>query len=150
MQTAIRFPPSCTEGQVHAHCMSGEERVGSKSCLSVELTSGSCLFLQRDPFGYEDSVNLYAGMKRETVNMRDPTGSCVWEETSEEEDACWNRAEQYGVSNARERYRPLISALIKQRPSRLSGKDADEVAPTLFILYSMRKGVTVTDPVKKG
>lgn len=32
------------------------------------------LFLQRDPEGYRDSVNLYAGFRWDTVNMRDPTG----------------------------------------------------------------------------
>ncbi|MEQ9504531.1 MAG: RHS repeat-associated core domain-containing protein [Deltaproteobacteria bacterium] len=32
------------------------------------------MFLQRDPNGYEDSVNLYAGMRWDPVNLRDPTG----------------------------------------------------------------------------
>jgi RHS repeat-associated protein len=34
----------------------------------------SGMFLQRDPEGYEDSVNLYAGMRWDPVNLRDPTG----------------------------------------------------------------------------
>jgi RHS repeat-associated protein len=33
------------------------------------------MFLQRDPFGYEDSVNLYAGLKNNPINVRDPTGA---------------------------------------------------------------------------
>jgi hypothetical protein len=41
----------------------------------VEVVSGSVLFLQRDPFGYEDSVNLYAGLANDPVNLRDPTGT---------------------------------------------------------------------------
>ncbi len=40
--------------------------------------SGSRLFLQRDPEGYEDSVNLYAGMRWDPVNLRDPTGELAW------------------------------------------------------------------------
>ncbi len=36
------------------------------------------LFLQRDPNGYEDSVNLYAGMRWDPVNLRDPTGEVAW------------------------------------------------------------------------
>lgn len=32
------------------------------------------MFLQRDPAGYEESVNLYAGMRWDPVNLRDPTG----------------------------------------------------------------------------
>lgn len=37
----------------------------------------SGMFLQRDPNGYEDSVNLYAGMRWDPVNLRDPTGMGV-------------------------------------------------------------------------
>jgi RHS repeat-associated protein len=32
------------------------------------------MFLQRDPAGYRDSVNLYAGFKWNPVGLRDPTG----------------------------------------------------------------------------
>lgn len=32
------------------------------------------MFLQRDPEGYADSVNLYAGMAWDPINNRDPTG----------------------------------------------------------------------------
>ncbi len=35
------------------------------------------MFLQRDPNGYEDSVNLYAGMRWDPVNLRDPTGEAT-------------------------------------------------------------------------
>jgi hypothetical protein len=35
------------------------------------------MFLQRDPFGYEDSVNLYAGLKHDPINNRDPTGTNI-------------------------------------------------------------------------
>ncbi len=35
------------------------------------------LFLQLDPSGYRDSVNLYAGLAWDTVNNRDPTGANV-------------------------------------------------------------------------
>jgi RHS repeat-associated protein len=34
----------------------------------------SGMFLEPDPLGYEDSVNLYAGMRNNPVSMRDPTG----------------------------------------------------------------------------
>ncbi|MCK6544993.1 hypothetical protein L6R52_03940, partial [Myxococcota bacterium] len=36
------------------------------------------LFLQRDPSGYEDSVNLYAGFDNDPINLRDPTGEVAW------------------------------------------------------------------------
>lgn len=34
----------------------------------------SGMFLEPDPLGYEDSVNLYAGMRNNPVGVRDPTG----------------------------------------------------------------------------
>jgi hypothetical protein len=42
--------------------------------LRAGAASGSVFFLQRDPAGYVDSVNLYAGFANDPVNMRDPTG----------------------------------------------------------------------------
>ena len=50
---------------------------GSTEAIWLSTTanaSGSGLFLQRDPEGYADSVNLYAGMRWDPVNLRDPTG----------------------------------------------------------------------------
>ena len=44
---------------------------------STACASGSRLFLQRDPHGYEDSVNLYAGFRWDPVNLRDPTGEAA-------------------------------------------------------------------------
>lgn len=41
---------------------------------SLEGVSGAGSFLQRDPHGYEDSVNLYAGFAHDPINNRDPTG----------------------------------------------------------------------------
>ena len=38
---------------------------------------GTGLFLQRDPMQYEDSVNLYAGMRHNPMTLRDPTGMKV-------------------------------------------------------------------------
>lgn len=35
------------------------------------------MFLQRDPAGYADSVNHYAGFANNPINLRDPTGSSV-------------------------------------------------------------------------
>jgi RHS repeat-associated protein len=40
------------------------------------------MFLQRDPAGYEDSVNQYAGFANNPVNFRDPTGMFVWDPDS--------------------------------------------------------------------
>jgi RHS repeat-associated protein len=40
------------------------------------------MFLQRDPFGYQDSVNLYAGLGHDPVNTRDPTGAAKVVSTS--------------------------------------------------------------------
>lgn len=42
--------------------------------IVYDYASGSGLFLQRDPEGYRDSVNLYAGFGNDPVNRIDPTG----------------------------------------------------------------------------
>ncbi len=43
----------------------------------------SAMFLQPDPLGYEDSVNLYAGLANNPTSRRDPTGLNVWEDLKE-------------------------------------------------------------------
>jgi RHS repeat-associated protein len=39
-------------------------------------------FLQRDPAGFEDSVNQYAAFANNPVNFRDPTGAFAWDPDS--------------------------------------------------------------------
>src|SRR5688572_22130446 len=50
------------------------ERTTEALASCAAIASGSRLFLQRDPNGYEDSVNLYAGFRWDPINLRDPTG----------------------------------------------------------------------------
>ena len=45
-------------------------------------------FLQRDPSGYADSVNMYAGFAWDPVNLKDPTGKCVWYEDEKDRKEC--------------------------------------------------------------
>ncbi|MCK6546952.1 hypothetical protein L6R52_13970 [Myxococcota bacterium] len=52
------------------------DAVAALHCAGASDPS-SGLFLQRDPSGYTDSVNLYAGFKNDPVNLRDPTGRWV-------------------------------------------------------------------------
>jgi hypothetical protein len=103
-----------------------------------------------DPSGYADSPNLYAGFANDPVNNRDPTGACVWEADERAVSECWKRVEDYGIKKARERYEALVTRVVSERPRRLKGDDVwySEAAP-LFVIYSMRSGIMVTDPELK-
>src|SRR5689334_2025495 len=53
----------------------------AKDTSEARNASGSPIWLQRDPAGYEDSVNLYAGFANNPVNYRDPTGAQAYFDT---------------------------------------------------------------------
>ncbi|MCC7386359.1 MAG: RHS repeat-associated core domain-containing protein, partial [Deltaproteobacteria bacterium] len=108
-------------------------------------------FLSRDPSGFSDSVNAYGLARNDSINQRDPTGACVWENTEEEQLACWRRVGDFlEVGDPRERYEVFVADVVARRPERLVSKDADVEALTLFIIYSMRSGVTVKDSALKA
>ncbi|MGB3625369.1 MAG: hypothetical protein WA989_06070, partial [Henriciella sp.] len=99
-----------------------------ESCVAGTTgASGSLLFLQRDPEGYRDSVNLYAGMGWDTINLRDPTGrshstleECVrdWPEGTANHLRCF---EQYG--------QPEQPGLYDRFKAWIRGKGAEAAAP---------------------
>lgn len=57
--------------------LGAENRVKAISPSGVVEAEGHTLFLQRDPNGYQDSVNQYAYGANDPINHRDPTGRRV-------------------------------------------------------------------------
>ena len=56
-------------------------------------------FLQTDPLGYQDSMNLYQGMGMNPVNFVDPFGKTIITQKSFKEK--WGRIREYLVSNSK-------------------------------------------------
>jgi RHS repeat-associated protein len=54
-----------------------DEETGLLYCRERYYDTFTGSFLQRDPKGYADSVNQYAGFANNPVNFRDPTGSSI-------------------------------------------------------------------------
>lgn len=86
----------------------------SANGLSITaLASGSGLFQQRDPMGFADSVNLYAGFAWDPINNRDHTGmeACGWfdsdEECLEKTRAGRDENDDYTRKHGRSRHRDL-------------------------------------------
>jgi RHS repeat-associated protein len=51
-------------------------------CRARYYDPTTATFLQRDPAGFEDSVNQYAAFANNPVNFRDPTGAFAWDPDS--------------------------------------------------------------------
>ena len=78
--------------------LGAENRVKAILPSGVVEAEGHTLFLQRDPNGYQDSVNQYAYAANDPVNRRDPTGRgsvdgkyCEWAPAIGSDVAsCWD------------------------------------------------------------
>jgi hypothetical protein len=100
------------------------------------------MFLQRDPEGYEDSVNLYAGMRWDPVNLRDPTGRCVWEDDPDKRNKCWESAD---FPDAEATCGDLMQQVFDGSRSELPrGASRFETYFCMAATYAERPGVTVT------
>ncbi len=100
-------------------------------------------FLQRDPEGFVDSVNPYAGMGWDPINLRDPTGRCVWEPNAKKQEACWNRA-QKSVPAPR-KCASTMAAILQNQPFEIS----EDNAACVFAVYSAKEGILVASDGQK-
>jgi RHS repeat-associated protein len=80
----------------------------------------SAMFMEPDPLGYEDSVNLYAGMGNNPMTLRDPSGlvAIAGSATPEEEEAVRKRLE--AIVNVVNEVSYQIKALKQDFGSRLN------------------------------
>lgn len=118
---------------------------GVEAKISVESVraTASQVAIPRQEIGCP-SPKTAVGAIHDPINNRDPTGRCVWEKSSEEQAACWRRAEEWGVQNAKSRYEAFFKKLVDERPAVLGSEIDNPELMTIFAIYSMRTGMMVT------